>query len=344
MDLTNPHFAEPGWLWLAAAAVIGLAALQWRSSRLRRRQLAEFADDALLPQLLASHSPRRRRSKEVLLLIATALLGLTMARPQWGEQSAETRALGEDVVFLLDCSRSMRVADVRPDRLERAKLAVLDFVEQHGRGRVGLVAFAGQAFLQCPLTFDYDAFRDAVMAVDEETIPVPGTDLARALEAATSAMEKDKRRKFLLLLTDGEDLEQAGLKRAKELAERGVRVYAIGVGTEAGGTIRVADERGSIEALRDDRGNIVQSRLDASTLRGIAEATGGSYEPLGAIGEGMTAVRLALERADDVTGTSQARVFGVDRFRVLLIPALVLLIAESLIGTRRKPVEVEAIT
>jgi len=109
--------------------------------------------------------------------LAVAGVGLALARPQWGETTEISRALGEDTLFILDCSRSMLASDVQPNRLTRAQYSILDFVQRHGRGRVGLVAFAGQAFLQCPLTFDYDAFRDALLAVDAKSMPVPGTDI-----------------------------------------------------------------------------------------------------------------------------------------------------------------------
>ena len=158
---------------------------------------------------------------------------------------------------------------------------------EHGRGRVGLVAFAGQAFLQCPLTFDYDAFREALLAVDEKTIPVPGTDIGRALDEAFLAMEKNDRRKIMVLVTDGEDLEKGGVAEAKRLAGKGVVVFTLGVGTPAGSPIQVAPEGARPDYVRDRSGAVVVSRLDETTLRAIAEATHGRYQALGALGEGM---------------------------------------------------------
>src|SRR3990172_8671512 len=169
MDFTRPHFAEPSWLWLAELL---LRVLHGLSERGRRRQLARVAAPQFLGELTRSRSPVRRVVKRVLLVLAVVGTGLALARPQWGEAPLDNAPmLGEDVVFALDCSRSMLAADVSPNRLQRAKLAILEFVQQQGRGRVGLVAFAGQAFLQCPLTFDYGAFEDALQAMDEKTIP-----------------------------------------------------------------------------------------------------------------------------------------------------------------------------
>src|SRR6266496_4015025 len=146
MPFTHPHFAEPRWLWLAFLAPLALIALQRYSAWARRRQLAQIAAPHFLEELIYSHSPARRAVKQALLVLAITGVGLALARPQWGEQEEAGHLLGEDVVFILDCSRSMLAADVSPNRLQRAKLAILDFVQRRGRGRGGLVAFAGQAF------------------------------------------------------------------------------------------------------------------------------------------------------------------------------------------------------
>jgi Ca-activated chloride channel homolog len=336
MDLTHPHFAEPHWLWLALAAPLLALLLHRYAAWARRRQMSGFAAPEVLEELLRAHSPARRRLKHLLLLLALAGIGLALARPQWGETSEVTRALGEDILFLLDCSRSMLAQDVRPNRITRARLAIQDFVQQHGRGRVGLVAFAGQAFLQCPLTFDYDAFREALMAVDDKTIPVAGTDLGRALEEGLAAMEKNRRRKIMVLVTDGEDLEQRGVARARDLAAQGMVVFTVGVGTPEGGTISVPREPAPPELLRDGSGQVVQSRLSEDTLRAIAEATRGSYYPLGGLGEGITRVRRAVESPGFLPDLAQTRKLGVDRFHVPVALVILLLTVESLVGTRRK--------
>jgi len=336
MDWKHPHFAEPHWLWLAALGPLALIALHRYAAWARAQQLARFAAAELLQRLLASHSAARRFFKQAMLVVVVALVGFALARPQWGEQAEITQALGEDVLFLLDCSRSMLAQDVRPNRLTRAKLAILDFTQRHGRGRVGLVAFAGQAFLQCPLTFDYDAFRESLMAVDESTIPVQGTDLARALDEGFLAMEKDDRRKVMVLVTDGEDLEKAGVKTAQALSEKGVKIFTIGVGTQAGAPIQIVNPLGAADYLRDERGQPVASHLDDATLRAVAEATRGQYLPLGALGEGMTGVRRALLASSDAPGLSPTRKLGVDRFHFFVAAVILLLLVESLIGTRRR--------
>ncbi len=336
MNFAHPHFAEPRWLWLALLAPVLVVLLHRYAAWARKKQIGLFAAPELIGALLRSHSPARRALKNGLLVLAVAGLGLALARPQWGETAEISRALGEDILFVLDCSRSMLAADVRPNRLSRAKYAVLDFVQRHGRGRVGLVAFSGQAFLQCPLTFDYDAFREALLAVDERTIPVPGTDIGRALDEAYRAMEKNDRRKIMVLLTDGEDLEKTGVRTAQTLAEKKIVVYAVGVGTAAGSLIQVVNEQGAPDLVRDSDGSAVQSRLDEATLTTIAQATRGSYHPLGTLGEGLNRVRRLVETSTEFSDSSKLRKMGVDRFHVPVAAVIVLLVLESLIGTRRK--------
>lgn len=340
MSFANPHFAEPQWLWLAVLGPLALLALQRYSAWQRRRQLAQMAAPHFVADLTRTHSPVRRAIKNGLLILVVAGVGLTLARPQWGEQAEISHLLGQDTVFLLDCSRSMLATDVNPSRLQRAKLAILDSVLRHGRGRVGLVAFAGQAFLQCPLTFDYNAFQDALMAVDDRAIPVLGTDIGRALDEGYRAMDKSNRQKVLVLLTDGEDLEKGSVKIAEELAKKGVVVYTIGVGTPAGAEIQFINEQGRPEVVRDTKGEVVHSRLDEATLRNIAQATKGAYYPLGPVGEGLAKVRLSIENLGSSGGFVPARKLGVDRFQLPLAVVLGVLVVESLIGTRRHVREV----
>ena len=335
IDFTNPHVADPAWLWVALAAPLVLVLLQLHASRARRRELARLASPGALAVMSRSHSPGRRIIKIVLQTALLFSIGVALARPQWGEQTEKSESLGEDVLFLLDCSQSMLAADVNPSRLARSKLAIQEFVQNFGRGRVGLVAFAGQAFLQCPLTLDYDAFRDALQAVDERTIPVPGTDIGRALNEGFAAVEKNGRRKILVLVSDGEDMEKGSVNQAKTLAAKNVVIFTVGVGTPGGSEVLVSTPAGSRERLLNAQNQPVNSRLDETTLRAIAEASHGTYQPLGALGDGLDRVRQALEGAEGLPRFVTTRRDGVDHFHLPVALALVFLIVESLLGTRR---------
>ena len=336
MNFADFHFAETRWLWLAATAPVLLLLLQRHAAIARRRQLAQMASPHFVAELSTSHSPARRRFKEILLLLALAFAGLALARPQWGSVTTDQAWLGEDVVFVLDCSLSMTASDVSPSRMQRAKFAILDFVRRQSHGRAGLVAFAGSAFIQCPLTFDASAFEETLLSIDDKTIPNPGTDIGRALNEACRAMDKGSRRKVVVLVTDGEDLEKSGVTTAKNLATNGVVVFTIGVGTPAGRELHTLNAAGQPELLRDEAGEIVHSRLDETTLREIAQATGGSYFPLGTLGDGLTKVRLAIHDLDTANGLRKSAKDGVDRYHWLIAAMLALLVAESLTGTRRK--------
>ena len=335
MDFTDPHFAAPAWLWMALLAPAAFALLCVRAARARARQLDTLVTPEARPALLRSHSPARRTLKHILTAVALALVGVALARPQWGRQIQAANLQGEDVVVILDCSKSMWTADVRPNRIERARLAILDFIQSRRGGRIALVAFAGQAFVQCPLTFDYDAFRECLMAVDEKTIPVQGTDLGRALDQANAAMEKGSRRKLMILVTDGEDLEGGGVQKAGELAKDGVIVCAVGVGTTEGRSLQAPDGRGGVQVVRDAKGEVVTSKLDATTLRAVATVTGGTYQTLGVLGGGLIRAPERLQTAGD-SQPGTVRAGGIDRFHWFIGAALVLLVLESLIGTRRR--------
>lgn len=328
-------FAAPGWIWLAIGCVVLLAGLIAFSANRRRAQLAAFASADQLNALLANHSPARRIVKNALLLVSVLLLGLTMARPQWGIIEEEVQRKGEDVLFLLDVSKSMLAQDVQPNRLERAKLAIRDFLRRHAGGRVGLVAFAGDAFLWCPLTIDYDAFEETLNDLSPEYLSVPGSDIASALFAARGAFEKTDKRKVLIVMSDGEDLEKLGIKAAAKLAEEGVMIYTVGVGTTNGSQIMVPGRGGQMAPLLDDAGQPVNSALDEQTLTEIAKATGGNYRLLTNIAGGMSDVGAAL-RTSEGKGLTQVRKLGIDRYQWPLGAAIFLLVIESLLVTRRR--------
>ena len=336
MRFPSLQFATPHWLWLSAGCAILVALLFLRSAGARRRQLAEFADPSRRDALLASHSRARRVVKNATLFAALLLLGIALARPQWGEFEEQVERKGDDVVFLIDTSQSMLAADVAPNRLERAKMAILDFLRSHAGGRVGLVAFAGDAFLKCPLTLDYDAFEESVRELDTNAVLVPGTDIASALFAGRSSFEKTGRRKVLVLLTDGEDLQHVGIDAAKKIMTEGVMVFTVGVGTPNGAIVRVPQPDGEFSPLLDEKDQPVTSRLDENTLRSIAEATGGTYRRMENISGCMTDVQRALKDSHLNPVAGVKRRHGIDRYQWPLAIAILLLVVESVLRTRRR--------
>jgi Ca-activated chloride channel family protein len=284
-------FAEPYWLLVGLAACLFIVWRYRRFDQNQRTSLTGFVSPRLAAQLTRSLSIARRATKRALVVAGMGCLFIALARPQAGYHWVETHRQGRDILFAVDTSRSMLTPDVKPNRLTRAKLAVDDLLDKLDGDGTGLIAFAGSAFLQCPITLDYDAFRDSVNALDTSTIPRGGTDIASAIHEAQAAFKtRANTDKILILLSDGEDLGGDAVAAAGAAAKEGVTIFTVGVGTANGELIPIAGSDGATEFVKDPSGNFVKSRLDEATLRKIAEVTGGLYEPLGPQSQGLTAI------------------------------------------------------
>jgi Ca-activated chloride channel family protein len=329
-------FTDPWWLAAAAIACIVLPWM-WRRHDVRQHAaLAGFVSAHLRHQLTRSISVPRRRARRGLFLAALACLCVSLAGPLVGYRWEQISRRGNEIVFAIDTSRSMSTPDVKPDRLTRAKLAIADFANGLDGDALGIVAFAGDAFLVCPITLDYGAFHDSLGAIDTHTIPRGGTNIARAIQVAQAALNRRPGTdKILVLVTDGEDLEGSALQAARAAAGDGVKIYAVGVGTAAGDLIPIPAEQGG-GFVKDETGSFVKSRLDEAALKAIATATGGIYVPLGAQGEGVEAIIKALfgSVAKHDLAFRQRKVY-IERYQWPLAAALALLLASLLIGTRR---------
>jgi Ca-activated chloride channel family protein len=340
-DDVDPGFFAPWWLLLGVAATAILVLLEIRLHFLRQRSLRAFASPHLVATLAGSVSVVKRVSKALLLAAAIGLLFLALARPYLFFDWTDEIRSGLDVLIAVDCSKSMLTEDVRPNRLERAKLAIADFAEHLPENRLGLIAFAGDAFLQCPLTLDHEAFLDSVRELDTDTIPRPGTDIATAINEAVDALRSQPNNlKFLILVSDGEDLEGRVLAAAKNAAQNGLKIYTVGVGTPNGDRIPERDEAGTFAYHHDENGNEVVSRLDEKTLRQIAEITGGDYAPLGQSGSGLEDIYdryLAPLPKQNLEEKRQK--IHIERFEWPLAAAILFLMWEFMINERRRSSE-----
>jgi Ca-activated chloride channel family protein len=331
------RFEHPQLLWLLLPAVPGLIAFFWWAWRKKRRLMSQFIQARLLAGLTVGVSAPRQKLRLTLLVAAVALFMVVVARPQWGFTWEEARQRGLDVVVAIDTSRSMLAEDVSPNRLARAKLAAIDLKRLARTDRVGLVAFAGTAFLQCPLSFDDEAFRQSLEALDVKIIPQGGTALAEAIRAAQGAFkEKSDHHKVLVIFTDGEDHDGQAVEAARDAAKQGLRIFAVGVGTPSGEILRTLDAKGRSDFIRDDQGNAVKSRLNENLLREVAKEGNGYYMLL----TGANTVDLLYERGlaplpkADLSALQTKR--WHERFQWFLGLALLLLIAEMFVPERRR--------
>jgi Ca-activated chloride channel family protein len=315
-----------------------MALFFWWLERARQKLLTQFIEARLLSQLTVGISPARRKLRFALVILAVAFLIVTLARPQRGFDLQEVEQRGLDIVVAVDTSKSMLTTDIAPDRLERAKLAALALMQKAGTDRLGLVAFAGDAFLECPLTIDNTAFQQSVQALDVNSIPQGGTALAAVINTAMTAFKENGHYKVLVLFTDGEDndSETGALEAAQNAAKAGLKIFTIGIGTAAGDLIRVTGANGNSDYVRDEQGNVVKSHLNEPLLQQIASATGGFYLPL----RGANTMDTLYERGLAPLPKSESQEKLIRRyheqFQWPLAAAILLLLAEMFLPERKR--------
>lgn len=316
-----------------------LLALEWWAAARRRHALDRFGERGRIDRLTAAVSRRGQMTRTALLLVAVVLLVTALARPQFGDRVETVRREGQDVVVALDLSASMEAEDIAPNRLAAARLAVGRLIDRLDGDRIGLVAFAGEAFVQSPLTLDYAAATLFLNAMEPELVPVPGTDLGQAIEVALDGFgEAVARNRQLVVITDGEDHEGAIDAAVERAVDEGVRVYTVGMGSTEGVPIPSFDDTGAPNGfLRDEEGSVVTTRLDDVTLRRVADRTGGAYYHAVA-GSGAAFDRLLDELTGGEGETIESREVTLyeEQYQIFLGLALLLLVAEALVPARRR--------
>lgn len=328
-------FGNIYWLYSFLPVLVILLIGFYYFQKNRQLLFKSFASVKLLENLICSYSPGRYYLKSILFLLAVFFLFLTLAQPRWGYKWEEQKSKGIDVLFALDVSKSMLAEDVKPNRLERAKYSILDLAKKLEGNRFGLIAFAGSAFLQCPLTLDYNAFTESLEQTDPSVMNHGGTDIAAAIRMAEPVFARENSFKILILISDGEELADSGIDQARIAAQNGITIYTVGVGTIQGELIPIKT-KDSVDYLKDSEGKIVKTKLDETTLKKIAEATDGFYVPLGPKGEGLEQVyRLGLSGIPKQELSSSLRKVPLERFQWPLGICIFLLLIELLLSTRK---------
>jgi len=305
----------------------------------KRKALYEFARKGIIEKLTYSVSFRRQYIKASIIILGMIFLITALARPQYGVKEDLVTQKGIDIILAVDTSRSMDAEDIKPTRLERVKLAIKDLTSKLQGDRVGIVAFSGEAFLQCPLTIDYSAVDMMADMINTTIVPKPGTDIEKAILVSRKAFKaKERQYKLLIIMTDGEETAGNALEAAKEAAGEGIVVYTIGLGSPEGAPIPVHDKSGKIVDVKKDRtGKEVISRLDSKLLKEIAKTAGGKYFSDTGSGKEVEEICkqiLAMEKRD-----LQSNLYSnfEERFQYPLIAGFLLLVAEFLISERARP-------
>lgn len=333
------RFDAASWLPIASLLAAGALALALGADRRRQRTLAATFHTPLLDRLLQSVDPTRRAIRRILWTLGLLALGIAFARPQWGRSEIEIERTGIDVVVALDASRSMLAPDAGgTNRLEAARQAIRRWIEPLGGDRLGLVVFAGEAFVAAPLTRDHSAFLRSLDAAGPASVSQAGSDLSTAIERATECFERGAQGpRVLLVVSDGEQLQGEAAAAARKAATAGVRVHTAGVGSVTGARLPPRSG-GTDDFLRNPAGREVVSRRDEQQLERIAAAGGGRYTRLdgphsNALRDWFRATSAGLPRTTEKRTIDEPR----ERFQWPLALALVLLSSEWLLGERRRP-------
>jgi Ca-activated chloride channel family protein len=328
-------FGQPQFLYALVLLPV-MAAFMALAARQRRLAILKIGDASLLDRLTSGISRRGRRWRAGLLLAATALTVLALARPQWGSQVEVVERKGAQIMVALDVSESMLAEDVLPNRLTRAKLEVVELMSRLSGDEIGLVLFSGTSFIQHPLTGDYSTARVFLESARPGVISRPGTALGDAMLTALQGFDTLRpSQRVVLLLTDGEGHEGNPISAAQRLADDGVIVYVIGFGSPEGEPIPEYDGRGQRIGYKLDRqGEIVFSKLDEATLQEIATVTDGSYYRAGA---GSAAVEDLVAQMQNIQREELESDFGtrpIERFQLFLLASLAALVLAELMPRR----------
>lgn len=327
------RFENPAFLYLLIIIPVFIL-IRLLGIRKRKRKLKKFGDIELVKQLMPDVSYSRRALKFWLMMAALALIIVMLARPQMGTKISQEKRSGIEVIISLDISNSMRAEDVVPSRLDKSKMLIENMVDNFTNDKVGLVVFAGDAFIQLPITSDYVSAKMFLQNVDPSLIATQGTDLAGAINLSSKSFtQQDKVGRAILIITDGEDHEGGAIEAAKKARKNGIRVFVLGVGSPKGSP--VPDGNGGY--MKDNTGQEVMSALNEDMCKQIAEAGGGAYIHV----DNTSLAQRQLN--DELTRLQKGDLSSViyseydEQFQAVGILVLLLLVIETLILERKNP-------
>ena len=328
------RFEDPIYLWLLVLIPV-LALVRFVTYRNQKKRLRKFGDLKLLKNLMPDVSRFRPVVKFWLLLTALTLLIIMLARPQLGTKISQEKRTGIETIIALDISNSMRAEDIVPSRLDRSKMMVENLVDHFTNDKIGLIVFAGDAFVQLPITSDYVSAKMFLSSIDPSMMATQGTDIAAAIDMATNSFTQEEEiGKAIIVITDGEDHEGGALEAAEAAKKKGMRVYVLGVGSSQGAPIPIP---GTGDYMKDNTGNTVMSALNEEMCKQVAAAGGGAYIHV----ENNSAAQRQLDNELDKLSKKETSTTVYsdydEQFQAFGILALLLLILEICIFDRRNP-------
>ena len=327
------RFEDPQYLWLLVVVPV-LYAVRFVSDRFRRRRIRRFGDPALVAQLMPGVSVRRSVVKFVLLTTAIALVCVMLARPQMGSKISNEKRSGIETIICLDISNSMLAEDVVPSRLDKSKMLVENLVDHFNNDKIGLVVFAGDAFVQLPITSDYVSAKMFLQNITPSLISTQGTDIARAINLATASFTQQKNvGRAVILITDGEDHEGGAVEAAAAAKKKGINVFILGVGSVKGTPIPV----GNGDYMKDNTGNTVMSALNEQMCQQVARAGSGTYIHVDNTNDAQE--KLNDELAKLQKGETESVVYSEydEQFQAVALIVLLLLVVEVCVLEAKNP-------
>lgn len=328
-------FAKPTFLFLLILIPLFAAFFAWANGR-RKKDLAKLGDRKLIERLSANINWHGRRWQIILWLVGFTLLIVALARPQWGAEMREVEQEGLQVMVALDVSQSMLAEDIKPTRLDRAKLEISDLMDRLDGDEVGLVLFSGASFIQFPLTSDYNTARNYLENAGPEVISRPGTAIGDAIRTAQAGFDPNlDSQKVLIIMTDGEDHETDPVGAAQAAAEEGIIIYTIGFGTAEGTPVPVTDQWGNVVGYKQDaQGATVLSKLDEGMMNEIAQIGHGRYFQATAGGSELDALLAEIDTLQRTQLESRSETKMIERYQGFLFLAILAFVSAELIPDR----------
>lgn len=329
------RFANPEYFYaLLLVLVFVLFYLYYSNWKMKAKR--RFGDEKVIADLMPNVSKGKPLIKFILILISLVLIIIGLANPQIGSKLEKVKREGIDLILVLDVSTSMLAEDIKPNRLERSKMAISQLIDKLEGDRIGIVIFAGNAYKQLPLTTDYSAARLFLSAVDTKIVPTQGTAIGEAIEMATDSFDDAQHNKAIVVITDGENHEDDPMGATKTATEQGIRVFTIGMGLPEGAPIPIYNAAGAQSGFKKDRqGQTVITKLDEDLLRQIAAAGNGSYARANNASVGLSKIFEDINQIEKKEIETRQFTDFEDQFQYYIGAAIFLLILELLIAARK---------